>query len=135
MSKLFSPSKMGVFDSELKEFYEKAGEWPSDLVEITPEEYDDFFSNAAPDGKSLDWTDNRLQWIDSPEPTIEEKERIERKWRDTELFTVDHTINQLDDNGLDSNIYRQYRIALRDYPQQEGFPYSPRPESPQPVAR
>lgn len=54
------------------------------------------------------------------------KEVTEREWRDSELTRTDKLVILPDypRNGTDLIAYRQ---ALADYPEQEGFPNSDRP--------
>ena len=60
-------------------------------------------------------------------------ESIERFWRNDELTRVDTIINKIEDFEIegDSKSWRQYRVALRKWPEQEGFPIaSKRPTAP-----
>ncbi|WP_144136547.1 tail fiber assembly protein [Kosakonia radicincitans] len=72
MTKYFSPSKLGFYDTSLKSSYISAGSWPDDLVEITDKTWSDFLS-AAPDGKLLGADSSGAPvWVDKPEPTTEQ---------------------------------------------------------------
>jgi len=51
------------------------------------------------------------------------KEDIERQWRDSELLRTDELV-KLPDYPVD---LLPYRISLRDYPAQSGFPNGTRP--------
>ena len=46
----------------------------------------------------------------------------EREWRKGELERADHQINKLDDAAGDSKAWRDYRVALRDWPEHQDFP-------------
>lgn len=49
---------------------------------------------------------------------------LERLWRDEELSRADSTINKIEDFEIegDSKAWRQYRVALRNWPEHEKFP-------------
>ncbi|WP_233866562.1 XkdW family protein [Paraburkholderia adhaesiva] len=46
-----------------------------------------------------------------------------RTQRNSMLSDVDTTINRIEDGGGDASAWRNYRKALRDVPQQTGFPH------------
>ena len=46
----------------------------------------------------------------------------ERVWRNDELWKMDFAINDLIDRGLNTDFARQYRVVLRNYPQETTFP-------------
>lgn len=52
----------------------------------------------------------------------------ERAWRNEELTSLDFKINDYEDRGLDTGALRAYRVALRNHPQQSGFPDNGRPK-------
>jgi hypothetical protein len=55
----------------------------------------------------------------------------ERDWRNAELARADIQINRLADAGGDAQAWRNYRVALRDWPESQGFPQAElRPEAP-----
>lgn len=56
-----------------------------------------------------------------------DKAAEERAWRDAELDAADKAINTIEDVGGDATNFHKYRVALRDYPQQQGFPECARP--------
>lgn len=59
----------------------------------------------------------------------------ERSWRDTELARADIQLLKVQDGttGLGTQkAWREYRVALRDYPSSEGFP-TVRPVAPDAV--
>ncbi len=57
-------------------------------------------------------------------------EATERNWRDAELSNADIEIYKLEDSAGDTTVWRAYRKALRDYPQQPDFPNGTRPTAP-----
>lgn len=67
------------------------------------------------------------------QPTGEEAEAIERAWRDSELTKADIEVNKAVDSAHPAeSAWRQYRVALRDWPQSPEFPdSSARPAAPQ----
>ena len=54
----------------------------------------------------------------------------ERKWRDAELAKADVELFKVQDNRGTGNVedWRDYRNALRDYPQEKDFPNGKRPK-------
>lgn len=54
-----------------------------------------------------------------------------RKWRNDELFRADIVINKIEDFEIegDSKPWRQYRVALRNWPSTEDFPVT-KPKAP-----
>jgi len=62
------------------------------------------------------------------ESALEWKKSEEREWRNNELVRFDALVNTKEDAGLSAAAERAFRIVLRDYPQQVGFPDNDRPE-------
>lgn len=60
-------------------------------------------------------------------PTADEQQATEaatlRAQRDALADRTSREINRLEDAGKDATAWRQYRIALRNVPEQEGFPF------------
>ncbi len=52
------------------------------------------------------------------------EEEVGRNWRNSELFRADIIINKIEDFEIegDSKLWRQYRVALRNWPSTEDFP-------------
>lgn len=71
MNIYFSLSEIGFFTSEIEAICKKAGAWPTDLVEITDEQYSEF-SGTPPEGKKLGTSNGAPAWIDVPAPTEDE---------------------------------------------------------------
>ena len=125
----FSPSTKSAYPLKLKKAYEKAGNWPADLIELTTAEYTEFFLGLPPSGKVMGVSaSGRPVWIDPPPLTDDELAASEREWRNGELSQADIEINKKEDNGLDASRLRQYRNALRAYPQAPNFPHCDRPK-------
>ena len=71
MKILFSASTVGFYDYDRKEVYERAGNWPDDLIEIDHELHLQF-CGTAPSGKKLGAVNGMPGWVDIPPPTREE---------------------------------------------------------------
>jgi hypothetical protein len=73
------------------------------------------------------WQDGQWNIIDDTENynrQLEYKEANKvRTERDYLISQADILINKAEDNEQDASALRQYRQALRDVPQQEGFPF------------
>lgn len=73
-------------------------------------------------------------WVDDgPAPASPDVLAVlERVWRNQELDKADIEINRLEDRGLDSQLWRDYRVALRGWPENSNFPIAEhRPEAPE----
>lgn len=71
MKILFSASTVGFYDDDRKEAYERAGNWPDDLIEITHVLHLQF-CGAAPSGKKLGSVNGMPGWVDVPPLTAVE---------------------------------------------------------------
>jgi hypothetical protein len=70
---LYSKQKNAFYTDELKDVYEKANNWPSDLVELSKEEVETYQQSEPPTGKILSNDANgRPIWVDLPSPTPEQ---------------------------------------------------------------
>ena len=82
------------------------------------------------DGSTLyELESSEVQAILHPEPLKEELSAQERTWRDAELAVADTELNKVQDGegtGLVSD-WREYRKALRSYPEAPDFPKGERP--------
>jgi hypothetical protein len=59
-------------------------------------------------------------------------EAREREWRGAELSKADIQVNRMSDSGQNAKAWRDYRIALRDWPKSPGFPEpAQRPKAPE----
>lgn len=69
-----------------------------------------------------------------PSPNIRlRQESYERQWRDSELSRADVIVNKIEDYEIEADVrvWRQYRVALRKWPEQPGFPNpEARPKAP-----
>lgn len=124
----FSPSKLTFYRGEDKSIYVTAGSWPDDAIEITAEQFKTYAQSAPPAGKQRGADENGQPcWVDLPEPTDEQKQATEsaavRSTRDELVDRTSREINRLEDAGKDASGWRQYRVALRNVPEQDGFPF------------
>lgn len=84
-----------------------------------------------------DWEEFNIVQPATPKAELKELAKVadtarERGWREEELFYTDTRINILEDDNLDSKVWREYRKSLRQWPAHKNFPkekYRPkRPE-------
>lgn len=85
---------------------------------------------AIPDGWTLkkppeysQWNADNQDWEYSQELERPDKEASIRSKRDNIVERVSSEINRLEDEGKDASVWRQYRIELRNVPEQDGFPF------------
>jgi hypothetical protein len=118
----FSPSNNAFYPSDLIDAYQSSGSWPED-VRIVPDEVFMLYSSTPPQG--------RYRGVDDKGDPIwvlaENKENLvaaERFWRNQQLSISDIHINKLQDGYCKGSIkeWRNFRNALREWPQHERFP-------------
>lgn len=121
----FSKTNNSFYAESLKARYEASGSWPDDLVEVSDEDYQKYIQ-VPPEGKKRGATrGGKPTWIAIPKNEILERDQtLARYWRNDELLRVDVVINKIEDFEIegDSKVWRKYRVALRNWPQAEGFP-------------
>ncbi|CAG9001769.1 MAG: hypothetical protein CENE_03796 [Candidatus Celerinatantimonas neptuna] len=125
---IFSASTCGFYPECLKKNYDVANTWPSDAIVIDNDVFLKF-SAAPPSGKKRGADENGMPcWIDLPEQTVKQKQATKaamvRSERDSIVDRVSREINRLEDAGTDASSWRKYRMALRNVPEQDGFPSS-----------
>jgi len=81
----------------------------------------------APDSVGIGWIDNGDGTFSAPAvpaPTADELAATGRGWRDGELRRADIEISKAEDTvgAFDATTWRDYRIALRDWPADPEFP-------------
>ncbi|CAG9297577.1 phage tail assembly chaperone [Celerinatantimonas diazotrophica] len=69
------------------------------------------------------WNAQSGKWEYSQDLERPVKASSVRTERDAIADRVSREINRLEDAGKDANAWRQYRVALRNVPEQEGFPF------------
>jgi len=94
-------------------------------------------SISLPSGNTGHLRDSYNKWLgegNTPAPQYTESElnkikaSEERAWRDSELNSADVELLKVQDGGAGTvSEWRNYRNALRDYPQQPDFPNGERP--------
>lgn len=109
---------------------------------ITPDcvvlEDDHPYWQPLPHGKVFVPDENGLPvLVDAPGPSLEQREQIERWWRDAEMAIVVSWLDQIrNDTEFGTTTFTRpytaeqinaYRVALCDYPEQSGFPDCGRP--------
>lgn len=112
--------------------YEAAGTWPSNLVEVTEDDWQAFGQTTPPQGmhRGAD-ADGRPVWI-RPEVSVEDLLEYERAWRDRQLAVTDSLVLRHRDElevdrptTLSAEQYQElqrYRLDLRDWPASQHFP-------------
>jgi hypothetical protein len=125
MKHFYSPSTGGFYIQEIH-----GNNIPSDATEVTEEHYSVLFA-AQSSGKVIQPDDfGHPVAIDPPRQSIANMESMARAKRNALLAACDWT--QLPDAPVaDVSSWQVYRQALRDVPEQPGFPFSIEwPESP-----
>lgn len=93
---------------------------PDDVIEITQAQHQELILGQS-NGKIISSDENgNPVLIDPPQPTTEQLADQARAKRDTLLSTSDWT--QVGDAPVDKEAWASYRQALRDIPEQAGFP-------------
>lgn len=96
---------------------------PSDAIEITEQEHADLMAAQSLGHQIVPDADGQPVALAPSEPTPEEKAAKARADRDTRLKATDWT-QAADVPPATADKWRPYRQALRDVPQQVGFPES-----------
>ena len=106
----------------------------SDCVEL-PEDH--FFWRPLPTGKTIEYGADGLPLLASIQPTEDQAVYAERAWRNAEITKIVGWLNQVFNDQLfgtasftlpyTAEQLNAYRVALCEYPAQEGFPYCGRP--------
>lgn len=85
---------------------------------------------AVPEGWTLQkpddycvWNADSEAWAYSQALEQPDKAAAVRSTRDKLADRVSREINRLEDKGEDASGWRQYRMALRNVPEQDGFPF------------
>ncbi|QOT75045.1 tail fiber assembly protein [Cupriavidus basilensis] len=123
MKTFYSKSTGGLYPEDLQDAYEAAGTWPDDLVEVPPEIYATLME-AQSAGRVIiaDAAGNPVA-VDRPAPSDADLAVTARARRDGLLRDSDWT--QLPDvPAATKEKFVAYRQALRDAPEQTGFPQS-----------
>lgn len=93
---------------------------PDDVIEITQAQHQELILGQS-NGKIISSDENgKPVLIDPPQPTTEQLAAQARSKRDALLSACDWT--QTNDAPVDKEAWATYRQALRDVPEQAGFP-------------
>lgn len=132
MGSVFSPSTRGFYPLADRALYEAAGTWPADGAEVSDDEVQALLQ-AEQNGKVIQADANgKPVAVDPPPPSTEQCCAAKRAERDHLLastqWLVDRHREQMDGDLPTSITPAQYkgllafRQALRDLPNQAGFP-------------
>lgn len=127
----YSPSKNSFFPPNLEQVYRDAGSWPNDCVEITPEQHAALLQGQS-EGKIIAADENGYPVLQEPtQPTADQMADTARAKRDRLIESVRWRIERHSDElalGIEPTEplepLLQHTQALRDVPQQAGFPES-----------
>lgn len=98
------------------------GDIPADAVEIGVTAYKALLVGQASGKHIATGSDGFPVLSDPPPPTSEQLAEIIRAQRDRLLIVADKLVNIATDAGVDASSARAWRVALRDVPDQVGFP-------------
>lgn len=116
MPKFASKSTLGFYSAEIH-----GKNMPDDVVKITDEAHATLIEGQS-HGKIIDWSGDVPVLADPAPPSGEELTTKARAKRGALLTACDWT--QVADAPVDQAAWRAYRQALRDVPEQPGFPYN-----------
>lgn len=121
---VYSPSLNAIYPAEYYSYYDTAGVWPTDGIEISDEDAVLFNGGNEPSGKMVSMVDGKLCWIDRPVPVLTTEELIARaeQQKQTLRQTADAEIGWRQD-AVDTGIataeeavalaeWKKYRVIL-----------------------
>ncbi|KGT95249.1 hypothetical protein NG99_04305 [Erwinia typographi] len=117
----FSPSNLAFYQDAFRSYYDAAGSWPADVVEISEDVFNQF-TCATPDGKVLTCVSGQPLWEDAPAPSQEERVATAEQRRAELRLIADKAVEPLQD-AVDLNMatdaeiaslnaWKQYRVYL-----------------------
>lgn len=117
MSIYYSKSRKAFFDDEINPYI------PKDAVAISREDHIALLEGQS-QGLVICFDGDIPILVPPAGPTDEEIKAIERSWRNNELNRADIELNKVQDGmGVGSVAsWREYRCALRRWPEHEKFP-------------
>lgn len=98
---VYSPSRNAIYPAEYYSYYDAAGVWPTDGIEISDEDAALFNGGNEPSGKMVGMVDGKLCWIDRPAPVLTTEELIARAEQQKQ------TLRQTADAEIE---WRQYAV-------------------------
>lgn len=131
----YSATTNAFYPEDMLDAYIQAGTLPDDLSLCSEEEFKTFTSaQAVPEGMCRGPSiSGKPAWVPIPPQTTAEAASAERVWRNDELLAADIELNKVQDGVGVGTVaaWREYRCALRDWPDHAMFPDSAhRPVSP-----
>lgn len=110
---VYSPSQNAIYPAEYYSYYDAAGVWPADGIEISDEDAVKFNGGNEPSGKMVSMVDGKLCWIDRPAPVLTTEELIVRaeQQKQTLRQTADAEIGWRQD-AVDTDIATTEEITL-----------------------
>ena len=98
---VYSPSLNAIYPAEYYSYYDTAGVWPTDGIEISDEDAVLFNGGNEPSGKMVSMVDGKLCWIARPAPVLTTEELIARAEQQKQ------TLRQTADTEID---WRKYAV-------------------------
>lgn len=132
----FSQTKQAFYPEDLLDAYRESGTLPKDIVEITEEQYNEFFDKINSGYRVVNVRGAfKVERFSEEQPNNPESERI---WRNMELARADIELFKVQDSDPKAvgsvSEWRQYRKELRAWSEHEGFPSKAnRPKAPDAV--
>lgn len=121
---VYSPSKNAIYPAEFYSYYDAAGVWPADGIEISDEDAVLFNGSNEPSGKMVSMVDGKLCWIDRPAPVLtteeliaraEQQKQTLRQTADAEIAWRQDAVDvgiATDDEALQLTEWKRYRVLL-----------------------
>lgn len=132
----FSQTKQAFYPEDLLDAYRESDTLPEDIVEITEEQYNEFFSKINSGYRVVNVRGAfKAERFSEEQPNNPESERM---WRDAELERADVELFKVQDGDPKAAgsvaDWRQYRKELRAWPEHKDFPSKAnRPKAPDAV--
>lgn len=121
---VYSPSRQAIYPAEFYSYYDAAGVWPTDGIEISDEDAVKFNGGNEPSGKMVSMVDGKLCWIYRPAPELTAEELIAQaeKQKSALKATADAEIGwrqdavdaeiATDEEVADLAAWKKYRVLL-----------------------
>lgn len=125
MKMYYSKQNDAFYPEEYREFYVNAGTWPSDLIETSAEDFNDFGLQTPPNGKIRGFIGGVFCWADIV-ITEEQAQQNEISWVSLEINRVRDELEKVQDSDPYSvgtvADWRNYRKLLRVWSTNINFP-------------
>lgn len=134
MKYYYSKTTDSFYPEEYKAQYVSNNSWPADAVLVSYEDFSKFSLSVNPSGKKRHFKDGVFEWVEDI-LTITQLVFSERLWRDCELVRCDFEVYKVQDSDPNAQGsvggWREYRKALRAWPEHQDFPKTEfRPKAP-----